>query len=272
MDLTIENVIQDHYGPRTAVNYDKVAKSLFWAYNESLLNLAVDLVWTDNQIQKQREFRILDLGCGTGNLTQVVVDQIIKVQRINGTTSRFCIDLFDSSEPMLSVALQKLRNNDDTSVNAKVGSLQEWVATGTYDLIISSYAVHHLNNFEKNDLFGKIYRALRPGGKFGLADRMWANNFEIAASDTQPNKTTPLETEELEFSRVAASRFYDDKPIANRSDNLDELAKTIRMSFAEDGDQPSSVAEHIEWLRSSGFKSIKNPFHSFSVAVITAIR
>jgi SAM-dependent methyltransferase len=55
-------------------------------------------------------------------------------------------------------------------VELRVGELSEPLPSGGFDLVASALAVHHLDGPGKAELFGRVRRALRPGGRFVLAD------------------------------------------------------------------------------------------------------
>jgi tRNA (cmo5U34)-methyltransferase len=48
--------------------------------------------------------------------------------------------------------------------------LEDPLPSGPFDLVVSALTVHHLDAAGKQDLFRRVREALRPGGRFVLAD------------------------------------------------------------------------------------------------------
>ena len=121
----------------------------------------------------ESHLRILDLGCGDASMAL----PLIPPARI--THYLGC----DLSQPALDIARQKLNANhiphqlicDDM---VRVASEQ----TGSsIDLVISSYAIHHLNEPQKQQIVRDIARILTPDGRFVLIDIFREPNEDRAA-------------------------------------------------------------------------------------------
>ena len=120
-----------------------------------------------------KKLRILDLGCGDASM----VLPLISPNRIHEYVG--C----DLSQPALDVAHQQfhvqhiphqLICEDMTRVAAEQPD-------NRFDLIISSYAIHHLNASQKERIIQKIARVLSPGGCFILIDIFREPNEDRAA-------------------------------------------------------------------------------------------
>jgi tRNA (cmo5U34)-methyltransferase len=99
--------------------------------------------------------RILELGVGTGE-TSMRVLAVHPQAHITG---------IDESARMLESARKRLPDAD-----LRVSRLEDPLPLGTYDVVISALAVHHLDEEQKADLFARVAAQLRPGGRFVLAD------------------------------------------------------------------------------------------------------
>jgi SAM-dependent methyltransferase len=109
---------------------------------------------------------VLDLGCGDGRLIDLV--------RTARPSVRVAVGV-DRSEPMLSAAREQFAG--DASVELRTADLGEPIESlGRFDVIVSGFAIHHLEDDRKRTLFGEIARTLRPGGLFA--------NLEVVASST----------------------------------------------------------------------------------------
>ena len=110
--------------------------------------------------------RALDLGCGDGRLLELVLANRPEAAEGIG---------IDSSPPMLDLA--RTRFADDDRVTLLEGDLKQPVSGhGSFDVIVSGFAIHHLTDDRKQSLFGEITQALRPGGVFA--------NLEVVACAT----------------------------------------------------------------------------------------
>ncbi len=100
--------------------------------------------------------RALDLGCGDGRLLELVLAGRPEAAEGIG---------IDSSPPMLDLARTRFAGDDRVTIIE--GDLQQPVrGRGSFDVIVSGFAIHHLTDDRKQSLFGEITQALRPGGVF----------------------------------------------------------------------------------------------------------
>lgn len=112
--------------------------------------------------------RILDLGSGTGNLSM----------RLGSFEKLVCVDI---SAKMQEIARQKMGDvGDDASAVQFVQSdlLGYFDNPPTFDAIISTYAIHHLTEEEKQLFFQKVYEALADEGTAVFGDLMFADKAD----------------------------------------------------------------------------------------------
>lgn len=109
--------------------------------------------------------RILDLGTGDGRLLALV-----KLDHPDVTSIAI-----DFSPAMLEAARRRFADDHSVAVLAHnlEGPLPEM---GSFDAVVSSFAIHHLSHERKRALYAEIYACLAPGGVFC--------NFEHVASMT----------------------------------------------------------------------------------------
>ncbi|CAN5708810.1 class I SAM-dependent methyltransferase [soil metagenome] len=114
------------------------------------------------------EVRVLDLGAGTGVLSEMVAERF----------PRGTVTLVDFSEKMLDVARQRLAGRGDRFRFVVADYLEEPFPE-QYDLVVSALSIHHLENKDKQKLFRKIQDSLAPGGFFVCADQTLGVTPEI---------------------------------------------------------------------------------------------
>jgi tRNA (cmo5U34)-methyltransferase len=108
---------------------------------------------------------ILELGVGTGETARRVLALQPKA-RLTG---------IDSSREMLARAREVLPEAD-----LRLARLEDPLPERPFDLVYSALVVHHLDSAGKRDLFARIADALRPGGRFVLADVVVPDNPDDA--------------------------------------------------------------------------------------------
>ena len=123
------------------------------------------LRWVVRQAQITPGSRVLELGSGTGNLSELIEScgELVSV---------------DVSEKMEAVAKMKVRHlTNRRFIKADILEIfsQE---IGEFDAVISTYAVHHLTDQEKQRLFALVFDRLLPGGRAVFGDLMVLNSSE----------------------------------------------------------------------------------------------
>jgi tRNA (cmo5U34)-methyltransferase len=99
--------------------------------------------------------RILDLGTGDGRLLALV-------RREHPNTDAVAVDF---SPAMLEVARQRFAG--DSRVRVIEHNMEAPLPDlGTFDAVISSFAIHHLVHERKRALYAEVYAMLNPGGVF----------------------------------------------------------------------------------------------------------
>jgi tRNA (cmo5U34)-methyltransferase len=127
---------------------------------------------------------MLELGTGTGETATRIV-RLYPEARLTG---------LDSSPYMLAAARAEL-GQDPMLVVAR---LEDPLPPGPYDLVFSALAIHHLDGEGKRDLFRRVARVLRPGGRFVLGD--------VVVPQDPTDAVAPL-TPELDLPDTAADQL-----------------------------------------------------------------
>lgn len=176
----------------------------------------------------------LDLGVGTGFFTKMFLEKFSKanVVAIDGATA-----MVEASR----VRLQELVSAVNF-ITADFRDLEKVLTQDMkFDVVFSSFALHHLTIEEKTQMLKIVLRHLKPGGLFFNADNIIAE--------------TPFVEERFQWLRVNG--------IVSRVNGRDERYKdfvTTRTLLdkleAEENDQPIKLSEELNILSQVGFKNI----------------
>ena len=99
--------------------------------------------------------RVLDLGCGDGRLLGIVREARPEALGVG----------LDFSPPMLEAARERFA--EDGAVQFLSHDLaQPLPELGSFDLVVSSFAIHHLEHERKRVLYGEVLALLERGGMF----------------------------------------------------------------------------------------------------------
>jgi ubiquinone/menaquinone biosynthesis C-methylase UbiE len=150
---------------------------------------------------------VLELGCGTGNLSL----------RLAAHLPGAALTMVDASPEMTSLARSRLdavagvRRHRSTFVTAKFEALD--LPPSSFDVVVSSISLHHVE--DKAALYERIRGMLRPGGRFCFADQIRGEpdtNHEINWGRwldfcREPGHCTPEEIKSL-LDHAAAHDHY----------------------------------------------------------------
>ena len=165
--------------------------------------------------------RVLDLGCGDGRLLAVVME---RAPRITGVG-------LDFSPPMLARAADRF--GDDARISFLAHDLADPLPhLGRFDLIVSGFAIHHLEDDRKIALTREIFDRLEPEGLF--------INIEHVASETP--------------------RLHDDWMHAMGIDSEDPSNRCV------------TVGTQLTWLRNIGFVDVDCLWKWREMALLVARR
>jgi SAM-dependent methyltransferase len=148
--------------------------------------------------------RVLDVGTGDGRLIGLIRDVREGVDAVG----------LDFSEPMLTAARERFEGQAWFVEHNLVDPLP---GLGTFDAIVSGFAIHHLHDDRKRSLYNELFEMLEPGGVFlnlehvaSATPALTAEFLEILdiERDDPSNQLVPVETQ-LEWLRGIGFRDVD---------------------------------------------------------------
>jgi tRNA (cmo5U34)-methyltransferase len=151
--------------------------------------------------------RALDLGSGDGRLLDIVRAARPEAEAV----------ALDFSDTMLGQLRTRFAGEPLVTVVAHDMSVPLNDSLGTFDAVVSSFAIHHLQHERKRSLYTEVYRLLRPGGVF--------LNLEHVAS--------PTEALHLQFLALLDVAPADDDPSNKLLDVETQLSWLRTIGFVE---------------------------------------
>ena len=124
--------------------------------------------------------RMLDLGVGTGETSRRCLAQHPEAVLIG----------LDASQDMLDAAAGVLGERAEL----RLGRFEDPLPTGPFELVVSAFAVHHLDTPLKTDLFARVAERLSESGRFVMAD--------VVVPDTPVTDPTPLDPAQSTLDRL----------------------------------------------------------------------
>lgn len=122
----------------------------------------LQMVFEEVENFQRKDGKILEIGVGTGNLAGKFLQ------------NKYHIIGIDQSRQMLAVAKEKY-----PKLHVRLGEfLKIPYENQTFDVIVSTYAFHHLNEEEKRVAIAEMMRVLKKDGRIILGDLMFQNKAE----------------------------------------------------------------------------------------------
>ena len=182
-----------------------------------MIDALTDSIHFDND----SPIRIIDLGCGTGTVAKRISEKFPNSKIV-------CLDIASN---MIDIAKNKLSEHKD--VEFITGDFSNIDFDDKFDVIVSSLALHHLENDNcKKEFYTKIHDILTDFGLFINADVV------LASTDYQQN--------------INMNRWIE---FMNKSISKDEIIDNWIPKYQAE-DRPARLMDQLKWLEDIGFKSV----------------
>ena len=195
--------------------------------------------------------RFLDLGAGDGVLSAVLLARYPAAEPV----------LIDFSPPMLAAARERLAPlakrpafvNADLATPAWRDAIE---AYAPFDAVVSSFAIHHLEDERKRALYGELHDLLTLGGTFA--------HIEHVAPDT------PWMTRAFEEAMIDA--IWDYGRHSDPALTRDAAAAAYASRLDRDANRLVPLDVQCAWLRDAGYAQVTAPFRWYEIAVFGGYR
>jgi len=147
-----------YYNDRRQVGVDFAADDRTASYDQKQRDTTERARATLQRLGVEPGWRVADIGCGAGILACEAAELGADVEAIDISPAMLKLTEVHAADKGVSVKTQA------------TGFLSFTYTPGTFDLIVSEYALHQLPDFWKAVAMARVFNALKPGGKFFLRD------------------------------------------------------------------------------------------------------
>lgn len=233
------------YSEERASQYDRFINAGAMNY-DGALNAVLEMAVRGRRTPR----RILELGAGTGGLTALLLARFPEAEILG----------VDGSPEMLERARAKLgsaggRLRLECAAFEDVGGRA--ALFGKFDLIVSSFSLHHMDHERMRRLFCDLRRMLEPSGQLIVADYVLTEHFNLQEK-------------------------YEDVWVEYRARGM-ETQLGIKMDKAEvsalheetkeaEGDNPATLDNLLRWLRDASFTDVDCHWKYYCYAVFGGVR
>ena len=213
---------------KEAAEFDQTIVELIPNYYE-MCGVLLDFI----PYSQSDNFSVIDLGCGTGTLAKLIADKYPNAQIT-------CVDI---SENMLELVKHKMQR----PVTLIKNDFYTLKFNQTYDVMVSSLALHHLETTQDKLMFyKKIFHALSQNGLLINADIMLGCNSFV-------------QKKYLEYWKAFMLESASEEKVENQ---------WLPNYYSED--RPASLSTHFELLKKSGFCFIDCVYKNHNYGVFLA--
>ena len=218
--------VKQHF-QEEAPDFDRIILMLIPEYSQMLEALVSSIPF-----ESSASLSAIDLGCGTGTVAKRLLEKFPSAQ----------VTCLDVSENMIKMAQSKLVAH--TSVRFLVGDFGIVEGSESYDVIVSSLALHHLlTDDDKREFYRSVYSWLRHGGVFYNADLVLGSSIFLQNLYMEKWRT---------YMECGVPKHEVD-------------SKWMPKYEAED--RPAKLMDQLTWLSEIGFAEVDVIWKHFNFAV-----
>lgn len=181
---------------------------------------------------EDKNFRVLDLGCGNGILSELVFQKLPHSHIVG----------FDLTENMLKAFERKL-SRFSGKFELKQGDFRYDSIGHEYDIIIAGLTLHHLTWEEREKFYNTLYSSLNEGGIFIARDIIIDENKDVINDQS-------VHWKEFMKSQGEDPDFWYTKHIEK--------------------DHPMTLTDHLTWLKKAGFTKGACYWRLYNFAITSA--
>lgn len=203
--------------------------------------------------QPQGDALAMEICCGAGGLTAAMLDRFPTLRML----------ALDGSPSMLETT-RAVTGGDAARLETAIIDIFEtaWrTPPEPLHAVVSSLAIHHLDEPGKQQLFADIHAALKPGGVFVMAD--------LVEPVTAAGRGVAADAWDAETRRRALDT---DGSLVGYEQFVAEDWNYYRLPGPDPLDKPSSVTDLLDWLRAAGFQGVDLHWMKAGHVIMSGVR
>ncbi len=233
--------IEAYDPPERVRNYD-ADMDIMHPLRHKMIDIALDVL----PFPSTDALRVLDLGVGTGAFSLRLLERFPNSEVV----------AIDGSSSMLELANARLHAYSQR-VELVVSDFRAIPATllepAAFDVVITSYALHHLDAGDKESVLRSVVAAIKTGG--------WLLNADLVVAET-PDIEERIQ--EIRIDAVTQRSPTNDKRFSSSAATRQHLRE---LEEAEQ-DQPLTLAEDLRVIRDAGIRNAEVIWREYREAVI----
>lgn len=180
---------------------------------------------------------VLDLGAGTGLFALQVLGKC--------PLGRFV--LWDVADRMLDMARHRFRDSPQ-QFRFVVDDYRNLGNAGSFDMVVSSLSIHHLEDCEKRELFCRIHDILRERGVF--------INIDLVRGPTPA------------LEEFYCNNWFEKMRLAGATEEEIRAGKERRNAF----DRDALLNDQLAWLKEAGFTQVDCVYRNFKMGLFLGVK
>ena len=227
-----------------AENYMKIV-DLAIPYRQEILSIIAGLA---TAFTTERP-KVLDLGCGYGDVTAEVLKMKPKAS----------VCLVDFSDEMLRLSSERFKDNPRIRIvkrDLNTGIANTAIGKG-FDVVVSCFALHHIEFQKRIKLYSDIRRALNENGLFINGDRFKEDSPVI---------------DEWVFNSWISYMVQQIRQKLGKETTLAEVKQRQNVSDKKLGDKPGTIWDMQHDLKQAGFRYVDCLWKYQTLAIIAAAK
>jgi tRNA (cmo5U34)-methyltransferase len=190
---------------------------------------------------------LIELACGTGFFTRFIAEKFKNLD----------IVAFDGSMEMIDEAKKDNKLKKITFIYSLFSDIPWQNLSNQPNVVFSAFAIHHIQDEDKWELYQKIYDSLTNPGAFILFDV-----FKTGES---------ISDQILEYlCCYDIKRGYE--KITGKFIDIDKIIETDRINKIKEGDVEGTFNDHMDHLKDIGFSNVTWLFQDNRYGAILAIK
>lgn len=193
--------------------------------------------------------RVLDIGCGHGDVTAEII-------KLNSEAS---FTLIDYSKDMVVSSSERFKDNSKIKIlqHDLNNGLPETITDEKFDVVVSCFSLHHIEYYNRIKLYSDIFKVLDENTFF-------INGDMFKGDSSQMN--------EWEFDNWVNWMVVKIKEHLGQEKTFEEIKKRQLESFEKMGDKPGTLWDMYSDLKMAGFKNVDCMLKIQNLAVIVAAK